>query len=97
MNSLPKINQLKNLRVVIFTGSIRSAAKVTDQTPSAITRSIQELESIVGGALLKRGAHGIQLTEIGKFFEPCMNKVLSELERGMEDLTQLVSESQGAI
>lgn len=97
MNSLPKTNQLKNLRTVIFAGSIRAAAKATNQTPSAVTRSIQELESIVGGALLKRGTHGIQLTEMGEFFEPYMIKVLDELERGMDDLSQFINESQGAI
>lgn len=97
MNNLPKINQLKNLRTVIFTGSIRAAAIATNQTPSAVTRSMQELESIVGAPLLKRGTHGVQLTEMGKFFEPCMNKVLNELERGMNDLSQFISDSQGAI
>lgn len=97
MNRLPKINQLKNLRAVIFTESIRSAAIATNQASSAVTRSIQELERIVGAPLLKRGSHGIQLTEMGKFFEPCMNKVLSELEQGIDDLSQFISDSQGAI
>ncbi|HEN3638885.1 LysR substrate-binding domain-containing protein [Yersinia enterocolitica] len=97
MNSLPKINQLRNLRTVIFTGSIRAAATATNQTSSAVTRSIQELENIIGAPLLKRGTHGIQLTEMGAFFEPYMHKVLNELERGMGDLSQFISESQAEI
>ncbi|MGH1595819.1 LysR substrate-binding domain-containing protein [Yersinia proxima] len=97
MKNLPKTSQLKNLRAVIFTGSIRAAAKATNQTPSSVNRSIQGLENIVGGDLLKRGTNGIQLTEMGKFFEPCMNKVLNELERSLDDLSQFINESQGAI
>lgn len=97
MRHLPKTNQLKNLRAAIFTGSIRAAAKTTNQTPSAVNRSIQELENILGGDLLKRGARGIQLTDMGKFFEPYMNNALNELERGMDDLSQFIYESQGAI
>ncbi|MFQ6293123.1 LysR family transcriptional regulator [Yersinia enterocolitica] len=97
MNNLPKINQLKNLRTVILTGSIRAAAIVTNQTSSAVTRSIQELESIIGAPLLIRGTNGIQLTEMGEFFEPYMHKVLNELERGMGDLSQFISESQAEI
>jgi LysR family transcriptional regulator of abg operon len=97
MYNLPKTNQLKNLRAVIYSGSIRAAAIATNQTPSAISRSLQELEAIVGSPLLKRGMHGVQLTAIGEIFEPCMNRVLDELERGVEDVGQFINVSQVAI
>ncbi|MFQ6283770.1 LysR substrate-binding domain-containing protein [Yersinia enterocolitica] len=97
MRNLPKINQLKNLRTVIHTGGIRSAAQATNQTQSSVTRSIQELENILRVPLLKRSVNGIQLTEFGEFFMPYMDKVLNELERAVDDLDQMINESQGTI
>ncbi|HEN3636217.1 TPA: LysR family transcriptional regulator [Yersinia enterocolitica] len=97
MNNLPKINQLKNLRTVIYAGSIRAAALASYQTQSAVSRSIQELEGIVGAQLLKRGVGGVQLTDIGEIFEPYMNRVLNELERGLNDVSQFIDAPKGSI
>ncbi|HDL6964583.1 TPA: LysR family transcriptional regulator [Yersinia enterocolitica] len=97
MKNLPKINQLKNLRSVIYSGGIRSAALATNQTQSSVTRSIQELENILRVPLLKRSVNGIQLTEFGEFFKPYMDKVLNELERAVDELDQMIHESQGTI
>ncbi|WP_301213185.1 LysR substrate-binding domain-containing protein [Yersinia sp. 22-579] len=97
MKNFPKINQLKNLRSVIHAGSISSAASATHQTQSSVTRSIQELENTLRVPLLKRGVNGIQLTEFGEFFKPYMDKVLNELERALDDLDEMIYESQGTI
>ncbi|WP_449543958.1 LysR substrate-binding domain-containing protein [Lelliottia nimipressuralis] len=97
MNRLPKVTQLRNLRAIITSGSIRSAAIATHQTQSAMTRSIQELEQIVGAPVLVRRSSGVELTDIGRILEPKMNLILNELERAIDDVKQIVNASNGTI
>ncbi|CNL15023.1 transcriptional regulator [Yersinia frederiksenii] len=97
MRELPKINQLKNLRAIIQYGSIRTAALALHQTQPAMTRSIQELEKILGVSLLVRGVHGAELTEMGRVFEPRMNLILNELERALDELEQIERSSEGLV
>lgn len=97
MNRLPKVAQLRNLRAIITCGSIRAAAVATHQTQSAMTRSIQELELIVGAPVLVRRSSGVELTDIGRVLEPKMNLILNELERAIDDVKQIVNASNGTI
>ncbi|ATM86860.1 LysR substrate-binding domain-containing protein [Yersinia massiliensis] len=97
MKELPKINQLRNLRAVIQYGSISAASQALFQTQSTMTRSIQELERILGVSLLARGTNGVILTELGRIFEPRLNSMLNELERAMDELQQIEHSSHGTI
>lgn len=97
MRELPKIHQLKNLRAIIQYGGIRAASSAMHQTQPAMTRSIQELEKILGVSLLVRGVRGAVLTEMGRTFEPRMNLVLNELERALDELQQIKMASQGSV
>ncbi|MFW5389461.1 MULTISPECIES: LysR substrate-binding domain-containing protein [unclassified Yersinia (in: enterobacteria)] len=97
MRELPKINQLKNLKAIIQFGSIRAASQASHQTQPAMTRSIQELEKILGVSLLVRGARGAVLTEMGRIFEPRMNMILNELERAIDELRQIERSSHGSV
>ncbi|MFA3780215.1 LysR substrate-binding domain-containing protein [Yersinia sp. 1652 StPb PI] len=97
MKRLPKINQLRNLRAVIQYGSISAASQALFQTQSTMTRSIQELERILGVSLLARGTNGVVLTELGRVFEPRMNSVLNELERAIDELRQIEHSSHGTV
>ncbi|HEN3604217.1 TPA: LysR family transcriptional regulator [Yersinia enterocolitica] len=97
MRKLPKINQLKNLEAIIQYGSIRAAAQALHQTQPAMTRSIQELEKILGVVLLVRGVRGAVLTEMGRIFEPRMSMVINELERAIDELEQIERTFQGTV
>lgn len=97
MNRLPKITQLNNFRSVIKHGSFRAAALASHQTQSAITRSIQELELILGAPLFLRGTQGIELTHIGKVFEPKVSLIINELEKIVGDISHINGVSGGNI
>ncbi|WP_431225424.1 LysR substrate-binding domain-containing protein [Serratia sp. L9] len=97
MRELPKINQLKNFQAIIRYGSIRAASQALFQTQPAITRSIQELERILGVTLLARGAQGMELTKMGRTFEPRVNMILNDLERAVDELYQMGQLSQGSV
>lgn len=97
MKELPKINQLKNLRAIINHGGIRSAAIALGQTQPAMTRSINELERILGTRLLVKGESGVILTKTGKAFEARMNTILNELERAVDEVNQIEQISHGEV
>ncbi|MBL5825701.1 LysR substrate-binding domain-containing protein [Serratia fonticola] len=97
MKELPKTNQLRNFQAIIRYGSIRAAAQALFQSQPAMTKSIQELERILGVDLLSRGAHGIILTKMGCIFESRVNTILNDLERAVDELNQLSEENHGSV
>lgn len=97
MRELPKIIQLRNFLAVIRYGSIRTASQALFQTQPAITRSIQELERILGVTLIARGPQSMVLTEMGRLFEPKANMILNDLERAVQELDQMNELSQGSV
>ncbi|NCG51965.1 LysR substrate-binding domain-containing protein [Serratia fonticola] len=97
MKELPKINQLKNLRAIINHGGIRPAAIALGQTQPAITKSINELERILGTRLLVKGESGMILTKTGKAFEIRMHAILNELERAVDEVKQIEKLSHGEV
>lgn len=97
MKELPKINQLRNFQAIIRYGSIRTASQALFQTQPAMTKSIQELERILGVTLLARGSQGIVLTKMGRIFEPRVNMILNSIERAVDELHQMNQLSYGSV
>ena len=65
---------------------------------SSLSHAIQELESEIGAPLfLRRNGKKIQLTTYGKAFLPYVEHSLSELERGRNELDQLISPNSGIV
>jgi DNA-binding transcriptional LysR family regulator len=66
---------------VVETGSFSAAARRLNQTPSAVSRQIRQLEDRVGVRLLSRTQNGISLTEDGRaFHERCALVVADVVE-----------------
>jgi LysR family transcriptional regulator of abg operon len=97
MKELPKINQLRDFKAIVYYGNIRTAAQALFKTQPALTKSIQELERILGVTLLARGPQGMVLTEMGRVFEHRANTLLNDLERAVDELHQLSEQSQGNV
>ena len=97
MKYLPKPNQLQIFLAIIKHGSFRAAAKALNQSQPALTRSINELEKMLGTTLIVRGARGALLTESGKLFEPRVRLVLEELERAVNEVEQTGDMSKGRV
>lgn len=97
MKELPKINQLRDFQAIIYYGNIRAASQALFKTQPAMTKSIQELERILGVPLLSRGPQGMVLTKIGRAFEHRVNTLLNDLERAVDELHQLSQQSQGNV
>lgn len=78
-----KIRHLQALTEIIRQGSLKGAAARLFLTQPAISRTLAELEEIVGATLLTRGRGGVALTAQGEFFHGFAQDSLSALERGL--------------
>lgn len=89
MSYLPKIQQLRMFNEIIQNGSIRAAAKKMNLSQPALTRSLRELEQVLGATLIIRSNDGAILTEAGKSFSVYSSLILEELERATIDIKQI--------
>lgn len=67
--SAPKLDRLalmETLLRVVDAGSISAAARQLGTSQPTVSRRLQQLESSLGLALLKRSTHAIQLTDVGE-------------------------------
>jgi DNA-binding transcriptional LysR family regulator len=61
-----KLHDLHVLMSVMQSGSMGKAAALLNTTQSAVSRSIAELEHVLGVRLLDRSRHGVEPTEFGR-------------------------------
>lgn len=73
-------------------GSLKRAAEELFLTQPAISRTLAELEEIVGAALLTRGRGGVRLTAAGEFLHGHALNGLAELSRGLSGLNRDTAE-----
>lgn len=97
MKYLPKLNQLQALRQVARSGSIRSAARELGQSQPALSRTLRELEQILGTQLFLRSKEGVALTEAGIAFLQRAEWVLEELRRAADEVEQINHVTHGRL
>lgn len=84
-------NLLKQLAVVVKQGSISRAAEQLYVTQPTLTRAIQQLESRVGAAVLKRTRYGVMPTEVGARLAQIGERILADADQGDEVIRQFHS------
>ncbi len=92
-----KLNALRDFLAVAERGSLRAAARQTDGSQPAISRSIQELEKELGVVLFERSSTGVKLTPMGQVFLRRASSVRNELRMAQEELDQLRGETHGRL
>lgn len=71
------LKQFRYFLAVSESGSIAAAARMVNIAQSALTKSIQELESTLGTPLFERSPRGMGLTQAGYRFEASARKVIA--------------------
>ena len=97
MRYLPKLQQLQTFQAVLLHGSIRTAAKALGQSQPGVTRSLQELEQILGISLMTRGSTGVVLTDVGRLFNSRIELVLNELDRALDEIEHHIHSTSGSV
>ncbi len=81
-----RLTQIEEFLAVAEAGSIRAAARLRGLSQPAVTKNIRSLEAELGVPLLRRSAHGIELTASGQLFLTRARIVSRELERSRQEL-----------
>jgi LysR family pca operon transcriptional activator len=82
-----KLRHLRCFLAVASTGGIGTAATALSLSQPAVTKTIKELETILGGQLMTRGRGGAKLTIQGEAFMPRAAACLAELDRAVESVS----------
>jgi DNA-binding transcriptional LysR family regulator len=81
-----RLTQIEQFIAVAEAGSIRAAARARGLSQPAVTKNIRSLERELGAALIRRSAHGIELTNAGRLFLTRARIVSQELDRSRHEL-----------
>jgi DNA-binding transcriptional LysR family regulator len=92
-----KLHDLRILMAVAHAGSMNKAAVFLNMTQSAVSRSIAELERIVGVSLLDRTARGVEPTEYRRAMLECRVAVFDDLRQGAKKIEFLADRAAGEV
>lgn len=75
-----RFRQLDMIRLLAEKGSVRAAAQAMHITPPALSKSLREVEAIVGRSLFERTARGLLVTAAGRDFVRRARVLLEQME-----------------
>lgn len=78
-------------------GSLLAASQEVGLTQSAVTKSLQEAEAVVGARLFVRTNRGVRPTQAGEVLIPHAQLVLTQLRHAGQELDDLASGSGGRV
>ena len=92
--------KLRHLRIMLALSEMPTAAAVAARfhvSPAAVSKTLAEIEDIVGMPLFERSRRGLHLTEPGREMAAHAAVLLAQLERLAESLQAVRAGSQGAL
>src|SRR5262245_60465808 len=98
-SSLPEVNS-RQLRAVLAVAEYRSfiaAAAFLKTSQPALTRTIKQIEAIVGVSLFSRSTRQVSITDAGKEFAALAERLLNDLKIGIENMRELAEHRRGQI
>lgn len=92
-----KLTHIRDVIAAAEHGSLRAAARHLGIAQPSITRSIREIEQVLGAPLFERHQQGMRLTAAGKVFLRRAQAVQAELRRAAEEVGQLQGTGTGEV
>ena len=92
-----KIHHFRDFVAIAEAQSIRGAARELGLAQPYVSRSLKELETDLGVALLKRHATGVELTTAGERFLIRARIALGEFQKGHEEMQNWDAQSGGRV
>jgi DNA-binding transcriptional LysR family regulator len=92
-----KLRDLRILRALAESGSMSRAAKQLAVSQPVVSKTIADLEHLLGVRLLDRTSHGVEATVYGRALLNCGTVVLDELRRGMQEIAFLSDPTMGEL
>ena len=91
------VRRMKVLREVARCGSFSAAAESLGYTQPAVSRQIATLEAETGAVLVRRGSHGIQLTDAGRVLVEHTEAILTCLDDAEAELRAVAGLQAGRL
>jgi DNA-binding transcriptional LysR family regulator len=92
-----KLQDLHVLMTVVQAGSMGKGAQRLNTTQPAVSRTIADLEHVLGVRLLDRRLHGIEPTSYGRALLHCAAAVFDDLRQGVKNIEFLSDPTLGEI
>jgi len=92
-----KLHDLHVLMAVVQAGSMSKAAALLNTGQPAISRSIAELEQVLGVRLLDRSRHGVRPTDYGRALLNGGTAVFDDLRQTVKSIASLADPSVGEV
>jgi DNA-binding transcriptional LysR family regulator len=92
-----KLHDLHVLMTVVQAGSMGKAAARLNTVQPAISRSIAELERLLGVRLLERHRQGVEPTAYGRALLDCGVRVFDDLRQGVKNIEFLTDPTAGEV
>jgi len=91
------LRQLEMFRAVAEQGTFTRAAHRLHVSQSAVSRQVQLLEEELGGALLRRSAKGVILTEAGELLLSMSHRVERDVKEALAEISQTHALQRGIL
>jgi len=92
-----KLRDLYVFKTVALLGSMGKAATQLAVSPPAISKSITDLEHVLGVRLLDRSRQGVEPTRYGSSLLKWSSTVFDDLKKGVEEIDFLADPSRGEV
>lgn len=92
-----EMQQLRHFVSAVEHGNLGKAARALNITQPALSRSIKNLEGLMGAALLERTPRGVAATVFGETLLSHARIILNETERATDEVKALKGLSQGQV
>jgi len=97
MRGIGSLSQLIAFAKIVETGSLTKAARELNVTPSAVSKSLSQLEDRLGILLVKRTTRSLSLTEQGYAFFEHARTLLEEIERAVDEINRFRTRLEGTL
>jgi len=92
-----KLHDLRVLMTVAQAGSMLEAARRLHTSQPAVSRSIAELEQVLGVRLFDRSRQGVEPTSYGRALLDCGTAVFDDLRQGVKNIAFLADPTEGEL
>lgn len=97
MKTLPDLQQIEILILIVKHGSFRQAARALNLSPPALTSAINHQEEKLGVRLLNRSTRSLSLTAVGEEFLNNMTPVVNDYRRVVDSLNYHRLTTEGVV
>ena len=91
---------LEDVRAFLVIAELESFSQAADRlavSQSALTRRIQKIEDHLGARMFNRSTRRVELTVVGREFQPLAQRMVGEFERSLGQIGDIIQKRRGVV